>query len=298
MILSILLIALSFTLISAGDVAKCALGTTNYGVCSAATLGSKPALCECAKTYATNSKTYCESAADSFLKYTTCKLQKESCDETGTTCDTLCGALFDAVPGAKAAFTTCATQAGSNLCACWTALQTTLSQYSSCQLTRETQLSACIRARLQCTTLTADTCKFNVSIPLDDLKNYWNQYHDQFQAALTTALGAVGTTVKQIVSNLEGAEWTWKFSVTYQDTETIQVVVDKVKAEFSKSVGLDISLITTNYKITTSAKRSSLAAQDADITLGTSNNTSGSVALSFLLAPFVILNAFLLFLFY
>jgi len=211
-----------------------------------------------------------------------------------------CGALFDAVPGAKTAFTNCATTPGSNLCACWNTLQTTLSQYTTCQLTRETQLSACIRARLECTSLSsnADACKFNVSIPLDDLKNYWNQYHDQFQTSLTTALAALGTTVNKIVTNLEGKEWTWKFSVTYQDTDSIQVVIQKVKGEFSKSVGLDISLITADYKVTTSGKRSSLAAQDADITLGTSNNTSGSVALSVLLAPFVILNAFLLFLFY
>jgi len=298
MILSILLFALSFTLISSGATECIAAGGVYTG-CVALNALNAAGRCTCAKDYRTTIVNNCgNTAADSLLKVAACNTKNSVCDtETKENCESLCGALADAIPGFKQTFASCASVPGSNICACFNNLTNAVAQYNTCPLTKSTQLSACIRARLDCTSM-SDPCNVDVSIPLEDLRQYWQQYQDKFTQQWKNGLATVQTVINNVVADLNGAVWTWKVSITFPDTSTIDVVSQKVKAEFSKTVGLSLGDIKVEY--TAPTKRFSQVDKSSEVTLSTTGSTSGGVALNpVLLAPLVvILNFFLLFLFF
>jgi len=284
-LLSILLVALSFTLINA----DCTSALGNYGICTATAITAK-SKCDCLKSYLDIASTQCTLPTDKLAVVVTCNTLAPICP--GISCDNFCGALLDQIPGFKTTFDTCTNSSTINVCTCYDNLEAAISQWGVCSLTQQTELSACVRAQLDCGTL---SCVPSINIPLTDLKTYFDKYVDKFITLWNSALAAAQTTIATVLYELKESQFIWTLTVTWDNSTTIEIVVQKVKEEFSKTVGFKITDLTATYSL--SAKRSVLA-NEGEIVLKTGgSSTSDGVSLNVLLTPFVILNI-LLFLFF
>jgi len=286
MVIAILLFVLSFTQINA----DCTTAIIAYTACTANILNNR---CDCLKTFINSANTACTGGTDGLLVLPICSTNIVGCSNVN--CDNFCGAVLDKIPGFKETFDVCSTGVSANLCACYDALTVAVNQYSICSLSKETTLSACVRAQLDCPTLNGQCNASTYTIPLPDLKTYFEKYADKFKTLWNNALASAQTTIATVVTDFAGSVYTWKLAVNWTDGATIEIVVQRVKEEFSKTVGLKLSDITSTY--TVSSKRSILA-NSGEIVLTTAGSSSGSgVCLNVFLAPLVILNL-LLFLFF
>jgi len=284
-VIAILLFVLSFTQINA----DCTTAIIAYTTCTANFLNNK---CDCLKTFVNSANSDCTGATDGLLVIPICTTNILGC--SGVNCDNFCGAILDKIPGFKDTFDACSIAAGANLCTCYDALTVAVNQYSICSLSKETTLSACVRAQLDCSNLNGQCNASVYTIPLNDLKTYFEKYADKFKTLWNNALATAQTIIDTVVTDFAGSVYTWKLTVNWQNGTTIDVVVQRVKEEFSKTVGLKLSDITATY--TLSSKRSTLA-NSGEIVLTTAGSSSAGVSLNVLLAPLVILNI-LLFLFF
>jgi len=285
-VIAVLLFVLSFTQINA----DCNTAIIAYTACTANFLNNK---CDCLKTFIASANSDCTGATDGLLVVPICTTNILGC--SGVNCENFCGSLLDKIPGFKETFDVCATGASANLCTCYSALTTAVNQYSICSLSKQTTLSACVRAQLDCSNLNGQCNATTYTIPLNDLKTYFEKYADKFKTLWNNALASVQTTVATVVADFAGSVYTWKLTVNWSNGTTIDIVVQRVKEEFSKTVGLKLTDITATYTVT--SKRSTLA-NSGDIVLTTAGSSSSDgVCLNVLLAPLVILNL-LLFLFF
>jgi len=245
--------------------------------------------CTCVNNYLSNAQDVCKSDVDKVVSFAVCAVNHKMCN---LECD--CSVLNTFIPDKKTSFEACLKTSDS--CGCYTSTADEVSKFTqTCDFAAQYQLSACIEAQLDCPSFIGSkkcqTIKFNVTLNADDIEAIFTGNEHKFVAVWNTQFTNNGKqiVVKNVTYVKDGNTNNWSLVCSYDDSQTIQQLIDDVKEAFSISVGLKMDNLQASA--VNSKKRSVQGPQTATISITGTGDNSGASSLSFVMVPVLLVSA-------